>query len=184
MKLQELVTELKALKDFDSNVENIQELMGKYTSNPEEWKEYCFREQGCYTRNLIFGNESFNLMLLCWDSNVASPIHDHSDAHCILKVLKGSLQESLYDWNVNLSRKSIFEENQVTYMHDKIGLHSIDNPSSTDFSVSLHLYSPPFDYCKTFCPRSKQARKSGKCLFYSVDGKKSDLLHKPRKQAL
>lgn len=40
-------------------------------------------------------------------------------------------------------KQTIYDENQVTYIHDKIGLHKISNPSKTDMAVSLHLYTPP-----------------------------------------
>jgi hypothetical protein len=55
---------------------------------------------------------------------------------------------------------------------DKIGLHRVSNPCATAPSVSLHLYSPPIEICQTFCPKTGTARKSGKCVFYSVHGKK------------
>jgi cysteine dioxygenase len=114
---------------------------------------------GHYTRNLVSqGNKMFNLMILCWNEGQGSPIHDHSAAHCIVKVLDGSLAESLYEWpsattGISLKKTSQFDAGQVTYMHDKIGLHAITNPSKSKKAVSLHLYSPPFEYCKTFCEK-------------------------------
>lgn len=27
-----------------------------------------------------------------------SPIHDHAGSHCVMKILDGKLQESLFDW--------------------------------------------------------------------------------------
>ena len=38
----------------------------------------------------------------------------------------------------------VYEENEVTYISDKIGLHKIANASNTDFAASLHLYTPPY----------------------------------------
>lgn len=35
-------------------------------------------------------------MILCWNEGQSSAIHDHSDSHCFLKVLKGSLMEIKY----------------------------------------------------------------------------------------
>jgi cysteine dioxygenase len=45
-------------------------------------------------------------------------------------------------------------------MHDKIGLHRIANPSDKG-AVTLHLYSPPFSTCKTFCEKTGIDRPSG-----------------------
>lgn len=47
-----------------------------------------------YTRNLVDeGNGRFNLMVLCWGEGHGSAIHDHSDAHCVMKMLQGELCE-------------------------------------------------------------------------------------------
>jgi len=37
---------------------------------------------------------------------------------------------------------------------DSIGLHRVENPSHSNKSVSLHLYSPPFNMCHTFDQRT------------------------------
>lgn len=54
---------------------------------------------------------------------------------------------------------------------DKIGLHRISNPSTEKGAVSLHLYTPPFQSCKTFEEKTGRARSSGNCSFYSVRGR-------------
>lgn len=52
-----------------------------------------------YTRNLVdAGNGKFNLMILCWGEGHGSAIHDHADAHCFMKMLKGELCEVRYAW--------------------------------------------------------------------------------------
>jgi len=54
---------------------------------------------GRYTRNLVdAGNGRFNLLILCWGKSHGSSIHDHSNAHCFVKVLDGQLKETLFDW--------------------------------------------------------------------------------------
>lgn len=72
-----------------------------------------------------------------------------------MKVLQGKLKETLYSWpdrcSINLGKPSplrvtketIYEENDVNYMSDKIGLHKISNPDPEKCAVSLHLYTPP-----------------------------------------
>ncbi|KAJ3311779.1 hypothetical protein HDV04_003791 [Boothiomyces sp. JEL0838] len=189
--LEELVTLInKEMGEYgleDADVPKIQRLMASYQSNCNDWKKYALVDHNRYTRNLVDdGNGKFNLMILCWDAGASSPIHDHSNSHCVLKVLDGELLESLYNWpensdlsappkNLTPSKESLFYENQVTYMHDKIGLHRVTNPTNKP-SVSLHLYSPPYDYCKTFCEKTGAARQSGKCVFYSTKGVKNEYI--------
>jgi hypothetical protein len=49
------------------------------------------------------------------------------------------------------------------------------NPTDST-SFTLHLYSPPFAYCKTFDLKTKQVRASGKCIYHSIHGKKNVLV--------
>ena len=182
MNLNQLCIEInKVMGDYaldSKNLPAIMKLLAEYESNIKDWQQYNNEEPNTYTRNLVDdGNGKFNLMILSWSKGSQSPIHDHSNSHCLVKMLQGSLNETLYDWpaegqeKLNVTRDTVFHENQVSYMHDKLGLHRISNKGS-ETAISLHLYSPPFQYCKTFCEQTGKARKSGKCTFYSVNGKK------------
>lgn len=37
-------------------------------------------------------------MILCWGPGHGSAIHDHADAHCMMKMLSGQLSEVRYAW--------------------------------------------------------------------------------------
>ncbi|KAL7535306.1 hypothetical protein ACHAXR_008454 [Thalassiosira sp. AJA248-18] len=53
-----------------------------------------------YTRNLIAtDNETFTLLLLCWNPGKCSPIHDHPCDGCWLRVCQGQIQETRYEIN-------------------------------------------------------------------------------------
>ncbi|KXN67008.1 hypothetical protein CONCODRAFT_11023 [Conidiobolus coronatus NRRL 28638] len=69
---------------------------------------------------------------------------------------------------MSLTKEEVFGPNQVTYIHDKIGLHRVSNPSSSRPAISLHLYSPPILECKTYEHDTGKARKSGRCTFTSI----------------
>ncbi|KAF9201273.1 Cysteine dioxygenase [Podila verticillata] len=183
------------------DVDRVQALMTNYQSNEEDWKKYAYFDKGRYTRNLVDdGNGKFNLMILAWPENVGSAIHDHSGSHCIMKMLDGELKETLYEWPdkvvseadhpdsglgsdnsddegkkpcaMTVKRETVLHRNETTYMSDQLGLHRVANPLKTAGSLSLHLYTPPYETCKTFNERSSQARSSGKCVFFSAQGEK------------
>lgn len=231
-------------------VNRLQTMIANYDSKKEEWERFAFYDKYRYTRNLIDdGNGRYNLLLLCWgpgkssislcDSEMIlncaighqSPIHDHANAHCILKVMDGTIRENRYDWPENakplheqqqqqaettsnrtecakaaagyqdvllpkecnsqpasssssadddceakmqMTHQADVTTNQAAYMHDKIGLHRVLNPSNDVPAVSLHLYSPPIRMCQTFCEETGRARKSGNCVFFSVRGQRLD----------
>ena len=192
------------LTDPEINVARVQSIIGNYNAMPpvnetnesEEWRRFAFFDKYRYTRNLVDdGNGRYNLLLLCWGPGMQSPIHDHAGSHCILKIMQGSLEETLYEWPKTVSISSVDEskdgsldhlENQLKvtrrtemkqdeagYMHDRLGIHRVANPSRNVPAVSLHLYSPPIASCMTFSENTGTARKTGNCVFYSMMGKRN-----------
>lgn len=199
--LVELIDELHKVFDSDRvNIEYVNHLLLSYKSNPAEWKKFAKFDRYRYTRNLVdAGNGKFNLMILCWGEGHGSAIHDHADAHCFMKMLKGELNEVRYAWpNSNnvvhqtvigddfennsdeldygelqeIARNSI-ETNDVAYINDTLGLHRVENPSHSDVAVSLHLYCPPFNSCSIF-NKDTGKRTSCQVTFWSKFGERRD----------
>ena len=54
---------------------------------------------------------------------------------------------------------------------DSLGLHRVENPSHVDRSVSLHLYSPPFETCQMFDQRTGKKTQC-KVTFWSKFGER------------
>lgn len=174
--MQDLVSQLRqtmtdsggALGDDPKAVRQVRQLMNSYVSQSQDWNKYAVYHEGTsYTRNLVDdGNGKYNLLILVWGEDKASPIHDHAGSHCMMKLLDGELSEDLFAWPTSPSsamrmrRSSPLKTNSVAYMHDKIGLHRIENPSSKAKAVSLHLYSPPYNMCKTFDEHTGHCTKS------------------------
>lgn len=159
-KFHQLVRELSLLLGpssgltcADVDVSKLHSLMERYTSNETEWQKYAFADYSRgYTRNLVDeGNGKSNLLVLVWTPGKGSPIHDHADAHCLMKVLKGSLREIRYEHpsspgaGPRVIKETLYAENEVNYMSDELGLHRITNENPNDVAVSLHC-----KFCITF----------------------------------
>ncbi|PYH40754.1 putative cysteine dioxygenase [Aspergillus saccharolyticus JOP 1030-1] len=128
--------------------------MSKYTSNPSDWSRFARNDSSKnYTRNLVANiNGQANLLVLVWNPEKGSPIHDHANAHCIMKILAGHLNEAIYhtpdpeqsqDAPLKVKQDTTYGTNDVAYICDQIGLHRVMNPHSNQLAVSLHLYTPP-----------------------------------------
>lgn len=70
--------------NFDTNIRGtkldpVNQLFGRLDLHDEELKKYAmFDSMKNYTRNLIAtDDETFTLLLLCWNADKESPIHDH-----------------------------------------------------------------------------------------------------------
>lgn len=104
----------------------LQSLMKSYSSNETDWGTFALNDSSrSYVRNLINkGNGKANILLLVWNPGRSSLIHDHSNSHCIMKVLKGSLKETLYNWPdeklksspLVVQKETVYQENEVTYI--------------------------------------------------------------------
>ncbi|KKY28229.1 putative cysteine dioxygenase [Diplodia seriata] len=126
-------------------------------------------------------------LILVWNPGKGSPIHDHANAHCVMKVLKGTLKETLFAWPdpdlakegkpapPQVQKETLYHENGVTYMSDQLGLHRISNPDPENVAVSLHLYTPPnaeYFGCQIFDETTGKASHVSQCNFFSVVGHK------------
>jgi len=82
------------------DVEELKHVMRAYDGPEVEWQKYAFADQSrAYTRNLVDNcNGKSNLLVLVWSPGKASPIHDHANAHCVMRILKGNLTETVYGW--------------------------------------------------------------------------------------
>ncbi|ANZ75824.1 BA75_02216T0 [Komagataella pastoris] len=132
----------------------LQEILKEYQSNEREWEQYALSDPSkSYSRNGVENIScNANLLILVWQPGKSSFIHDHAKAHCVMKILKGSLIEKLYkvqpleedENNLECFKETILHKNQVAYINDSIGLHKMVNADPDQIAVSLHLYTPPY----------------------------------------
>ena len=77
-----------------------------------------------------------------WKPNIQTKIHNHSGSGCIMILLKGKLQETIYNNSLETVQKKIYDRLlNVSYIHDNIGYHDIKNKCS-ESSCSVHIYHP------------------------------------------
>lgn len=100
-----------------------------------------------YQRNLLAQGPAYHALVLCWRNGQRSPIHDHRGSSCGVRVLKGTMTETIFDYAQNghiVARSSSFlHEGEVCGSQDA-DIHQVSNlqPGEADL-VTLHIYSPP-----------------------------------------
>jgi len=159
---------------FESQVEKL--LDGYVKSQNTDWCKYRFFAPCKYSRNLIQINEYFEAIVLCWDENQESPIHNHTSQNCWFAVLTGSVEEVRYDIQENSqklieSQHTLLRNGEVGYISDDIALHKIRSVGGQ--ACTLHIYNKPIPYCNVYDPITGEVivRKSG---FFTVNGNKQD----------
>mmetsp|Transcript_18995 Transcript_18995/g.39900 ORF Transcript_18995/g.39900 Transcript_18995/m.39900 type:complete len:254 (+) Transcript_18995:277-1038(+) len=154
-------------KGSESETDPINKLFSRLDLGLEEWKKYAlFEHMKNYTRNLIAtDNATFTLLLLCWNPDKESPIHDHPCDGCWLRVCEGSVRETRYEIDevadsLEVTSDETFESGSLTFISDFMGFHKLGNTSKTDPAVTMHLYCPPFKQCKIWLDPSQASRPS------------------------
>jgi len=133
--IHNLIEEIKNSKNF-----NLHDILNNYKD--DDWKKFININENRYNRVKIFENENLDIYIITWNIKQKANIHDHSDNGCWLKVLEGQLIEKIYDNDLKLMKTNILRENEISFMKNDIGYHSIINEEN-DIAASLHIYSPP-----------------------------------------
>ncbi|PNH12658.1 Cysteine dioxygenase type 1, partial [Tetrabaena socialis] len=76
---------------------NVRALLQAYScTNTGDWRQYAEWGDHSYLRHLLWCDEEFEVMVLCWKPGQASRVHNHADSHCWLAVLDGKVHEQQY----------------------------------------------------------------------------------------
>jgi len=148
--IEELINAL-----FTVSKDNYGQVFRKIDLQAEDFKVYSSWSKESYTRNYIVENEAFELILICWEEDQVTAIHDHGGEECWVYSIEGEFKEAIYTESdggelLEFSNKTI-GTGSITYMIDFMGFHSIKN-CSKQRGMTLHLYAKPIKTCQVFDP--------------------------------
>jgi len=92
--LDSLVQSLRQEFRGSARAARVTELLGAYARSHCDWREFALASEQHYTRNLVAREARFELMVLCWGRDQASPIHNHEGQDCWMAVLEGEMEEA------------------------------------------------------------------------------------------
>ncbi|MFT5288380.1 MAG: cysteine dioxygenase [Planctomycetota bacterium] len=157
--LDALVDALDAAFAREVGGKEVADMLEIYAQEHDDWRQLVHWSEGGYTRNEVVRRDSFQLLVLCWGAEQESPIHNHEAQDCWMAVLDGAIEEVRYCRPSDVSPGPLdpqdsdtFQQSQVAYISDDIGLHLVRPAPNTGAAVSLHLYANPYDACSVYCP--------------------------------
>ncbi len=128
-----------------------------------------------YMRHLIHRDDWFDIMTICWQPGQGTPIHTHNGQLGWAVTLEGELDCTDYRYmgcdrpeNQNVAdmdclsggmqvkldpvqELSVTPGGAMNVVHKQVTIHSLTAPADADEgTVSLHIYSKPFDSCVVF----------------------------------
>ena len=133
-------------------------------------RPYLFYNANNYTRNLVFKNDLFELLTICWETGQASPIHNHHGQNCWMAMPVGKLRVQNFrvikqDDRIGyceLEPTDIYEVNSTlpTRVNPDEPIHRVMNvPEFHQRAVSLHIYSRRFDRCLVYSMAENQCKE-------------------------
>jgi cysteine dioxygenase len=181
VKIENLIEGLKEIPDAEFKCDNVYQFLAKHPVDVDTISPFFHWSEKFYTRNLIYKDERFELMVLCWDRGQVSRIHNHADQMCWMTVPVGKLRGQNFR-AVEMNEEKGLCKLTETDMFDlsdclasKVELeepiHQILNlPEFNERAVSVHIYSKPFDKCLSYC-RDTDTFKEVNLAYSSIDGK-------------
>ncbi len=162
VKVEKLIESLRAIPEADFTCDNVYRFLAENPVEVDSIIRYFHWSKKFYTRNLIFKNERFEMMAVCWDKGQSSKIHNHADQMCWMTVPIGKLRGQNFRAAEIDEAKGFckLEETDNFDLSDcltaKVELeepiHQILNlPEFDERAVSLHIYSKPFNKCLAYC---------------------------------
>jgi cysteine dioxygenase len=159
--ISDWVENLAAIPHRDFTLDNVQDYIQRHSVRPETLEKYLFFSKGSYTRNLIFKNDMFECMTICWEIGQFSRIHNHRDQNCWMSAPIGRLKIQNFrveDHNAatltcNLTPTDVYvmDAAHPAHVNPLEPVHQVLNlPEYNQRAVSIHVYSKPFDMCEVY----------------------------------
>jgi hypothetical protein len=137
--------------DMIDHAHEIQKLLSEYKTDEliELCEDYIIKNNitsdkieinnNHYMKHYIISTNKYSLILIKWNKDIESKIHDHPEGGCIVRLLGGKLKEESYTCDMNnISQRTLYSGN-FSYMKGKTILHRI---IAIEDSISLHVYIP------------------------------------------
>ena len=182
--INDVVSGLRNISEEEFTCDNVYEFLASNPVEVESITKYFHWSPNFYTRNLIYKDDRFEMMAICWDRGQVSRIHNHWDQKWWMTVPVGKLRGQ------NFAVEAIDEEAGYCRLKEtddfslsdclaaKVELeqpiHQILNlPEFDERAVSIHIYSKPYDRCLSYC-RDTDTFKEVQLFYTSIDGKLCD----------
>ncbi|MDQ2908886.1 MAG: cysteine dioxygenase family protein [Candidatus Eremiobacteraeota bacterium] len=150
--LPDLAEELKRIPNLHDDGGKVDALLRRHAVDPAALEPYVHFEDGAYTRNCVYRDGVFELLVLCWAPGARSAIHDHGGNRCWLVPQSGGFTIDDYIRIEGGRRPGPVRLEQCAAGPLELGdidargfdddhdIHavSVDRPS-----ISLHVYAAP-----------------------------------------
>lgn len=173
--IDDLVARLQSFERGLITRDNVLDLCAGVQISDASLEPYIFFDDRFYTRNLVYRDELFEVMAICWEPGQKTAVHTHNGQICWMIPQCGNLGVVDYKWlgcdhpeNQNVVGLDCLAGSDHTSLEivreieacasgpvitaDKLQtIHRLYNLSENrERAVSIHIYSRPIDSCVAF----------------------------------
>jgi len=181
VQIDNLISGLQSISDVDFTCDNVYQYLSDNRIDVNSITKYFFWSPAFYTRNLIYKDDRFEMLAICWEAGQQSAIHNHAEQKCWMTVPVGRLKGQNFgvvemDESRNFCKLTETDSFELAdCLSAKVELeepiHQILNlPEYDERAVSVHIYSKPFASCLSYC-RDTDTFKEVELCYTSIGGK-------------
>ena len=181
VQISNLISGLKSISDDEFTCDNVYQFLSENPIEVDSIIRYFHWSPSFYTRNLIYKDERFEMLAICWEAGQQSTIHNHAEQKCWMTVPIGRLKGQNFgvvDMDESRNYCKLVETDSFELadcLSAKVELeepiHQILNlPEYSERAVSVHIYSKPFDKCISYC-RDTDTFKEVELCYTTIAGK-------------
>ncbi|MEP6851015.1 MAG: cysteine dioxygenase family protein [Acidobacteriota bacterium] len=182
--INDIVSGLRNITDDEFTCDNVYDFLAANPVDVDSISKFFHWSPNFYTRNLIYKDDRFEMMAICWEKGQVSRVHNHWDQKCWMSVPVGKLLGQNFaveaiDEKMGYCRLKETDDFSLSdCLAAKVELeqpiHQILNlPEFDERAVSIHIYSKPYDRCLSYC-RETDTFKEVQLFYTSIDGKLCD----------
>jgi cysteine dioxygenase len=161
LSVDSFIAGLCSIPEAQFKVGTVYEYIKRRPVERDSLEKYLFFDKKHYTRNLIFKNDLFEVLAICWDVGQVSAIHNHQFQNCWMTVPIGKLRVQNFrlvedDEERRRCRLQATEQFDIhrllpAEVDPAEPIHQVLNlPEFNEQAVSLHIYSRPYDRCMVY----------------------------------
>lgn len=120
----------------------------------QEFEKFYSWDEKTYSRNSLFENELFEVLLVCFEKGQGSPIHDYYSNEAWITVIQGKMREEKFRQHPQIKKlEKVSSVNlapgDFSFISGQVGIHRYYNIFESR-SVCLCLYSKPIKSWKVY----------------------------------
>ena len=125
----------------------------------EQLTPYLCFQRGRYTRNLVYRDACFELILNCWDAGAVSPVHNHDGQECWFSIQAGTFELENFPLLLGGRVPGLAQLGPPQRL-GPVGAGHVDHRTPAEPvhrvralsgpALSLHVYARPLDSCLVY----------------------------------